>query len=208
MTKWKLGLGIFWGWKQYWNAAHSQNTDLWPQTLSTEACEGWETSWVFNQTAKAAKQLQASCHQPSQVWALLWGVEQSRKRQPCAGIEAPAAHSLTKCQVLCLSQSLIWAITFCLHTFHSSFPWRHFNHGSYLQSHKAPPNTLLRFWCPTEGKASPLPSGVSALLPPVVLSSLMDVSKKQSFFHSNRQVSTVWQASKPLWELLRCFPGH
>lgn len=36
------------------------------------------------------------------------------------------AHSFTKCQVLCLSQTLIWEITFCLHTFHSSFPWRHF----------------------------------------------------------------------------------
>lgn len=132
---------------------------------------------------------------------------QSQKQQPHAVVEAAAALSLTKCQVLCLSQSLIWAITFCLHTLHSSFLGGISRHSSYLQSHKAPPNTLLRSRCPTERKASPLPSGVLALLP-VVLSSLTDVSKEQSLFPFKQANKHCVTASQPLWELLCCLPGQ
>lgn len=132
----------------------------WQELLELPFCRrrGWWAQLLRSFVQSYCLWWLPSGHQPSQVWALLWGVEQ----QPRAVIEAPVARSLTKCQVLCLSQSLIWAITFCLLTSHSSFLWRHFKAWLLFaepQGIPKPPHTLLRSWCPTERKANPVPAG-------------------------------------------------
>lgn len=111
--------------------------------------------------------------------------------------------------VLCLSQSLIWVITFCLHKFHSSFTWRHFK-ACLLCAElrgRAPQNTLLRFWCPAEGKGGPFPSssgGQSCFQRCWAPSWMLPRSNLFSFQIGKR--APCDKHTKPLWEVLCHLP--
>lgn len=111
--------------------------------------------------------------------------------------------------VLCLSQSLIWVITFCLHKFHGGFSWRHFKACLLFAESRggAPENTLLRFWFPAIEKGRPSPS--SGGCQPCcqghrALSQMLPRSNLLSFQIGNW--APYDKHTKPLWEVLCCLP--